>query len=89
MTPTKKRLLNSSRFLMIGLFLFLEDVLESRNPEVTWNSIHHDWGNVALDERLYIGDEFVSYISAVRGDPFSWNQSGVVGDFVYVLDGCI
>ena len=50
--------------------------------QIPRNSIHHNRGHIALDQRADVVDEFVGDIGPVLGDPFSRNHLLHIGDLV-------
>ena len=49
------------------------------------NSVHHNRGNITLDQWPYIVDEFIGYIRTVFRYPFSRHKFFIVGDLVYIF----
>ena len=61
-----------------GLLLYL-------TVEMTRYTVYYDRSHIALDERAYIIDKFIGYVSSILGYPFAGNKFFIVCNLVDVL----
>lgn len=57
--------------------------------QMSWNTIHHNRGNIPLNQRFHIGNKVLRYIGAILVNPLARDALFVVGDFVDVFDGSV